>query len=538
MPFRPPVESLEPRVLMSVSKNASGWTVVGKSSDTRVIYVSASAGNDRNSGLSSSAPVKSLSKAKSLVRAGKPDWMLLKRGDAWTERLGTWTKSGRSASEPMLIGAYGSGARPLLRTGKDTGFNTNGYNVDNVAIIGLSFHAHTADPYSSAYTGKAYNAGLRIIGQSDNLLIEDCAFDAYDTNINVGPWKGNPRNITIRRSVITDAMGSGIYATGVAGLRVEQSVLDHNGWNEKTNVDGVSHNLYIQPSVTNVVVDGNIIARAGSHGVQARGGGRITNNLFYANGIGLSFGLVHGVEAKAGGVSGAIDGNVFLGTRRITRPGRGWGIAIEIGNTKRDGNTTIANNVFAHGGASQNPAIHLGYGSGIKNASQTVGLNDVTIANNVVYDWHHAIGMKSDFVAGGKGLKALNDLVVRDNQFQNPYGTRHVVHASPISKAEEKWSNNTYHDETSSSGWFVVGRSTTSLSTWRSKLESTARSKKLAYVAPNRTLETYAGATLSGTGSKTASGFLTAARKQGFGTWTTPLTAGGAITYIKAGFKA
>ena len=46
----------------------------------RIIYVSSSEGNDLNSGLSPSAPVRTLEAGYDLLRDGQPDWMLLKRG--------------------------------------------------------------------------------------------------------------------------------------------------------------------------------------------------------------------------------------------------------------------------------------------------------------------------------------------------------------------------------------------------------------------------------------------------------------------------
>ena len=59
--------------------------------DTRVVYVSSSAGSDSNNGLSSGArrSRRSPRRARSL-RNGSPDWMLLKRGDAWSENLSGW----------------------------------------------------------------------------------------------------------------------------------------------------------------------------------------------------------------------------------------------------------------------------------------------------------------------------------------------------------------------------------------------------------------------------------------------------------------
>src|SRR5688572_21963771 len=81
-------------------RDANGWTNFTPSGDSRVIYVS-STGNDSNSGLSASSPVKTIAKAKTLMRDLKPDWMLLKRGDTWNESLGDWRRRGRSSTEPM-----------------------------------------------------------------------------------------------------------------------------------------------------------------------------------------------------------------------------------------------------------------------------------------------------------------------------------------------------------------------------------------------------------------------------------------------------
>src|SRR5262245_21659489 len=69
--------------------DANGWTVFSPSSDSRTVYVSSSIGSDSNDGLSQSAPVKSLFKAVSLVRSGYPDWLLLKKGDTWTDETFT-----------------------------------------------------------------------------------------------------------------------------------------------------------------------------------------------------------------------------------------------------------------------------------------------------------------------------------------------------------------------------------------------------------------------------------------------------------------
>ena len=115
------MEPLEPRQLLSVSLDANGWTVAAPSPGARVIYVSSSSGGDSNPGSSPAAPVKSLHHAESLLQNGSADEMLLECGNIWNESLGVWTVSGRSAVDPIVVGSYGSGARPLLETGAQDG---------------------------------------------------------------------------------------------------------------------------------------------------------------------------------------------------------------------------------------------------------------------------------------------------------------------------------------------------------------------------------------------------------------------------------
>src|SRR4051794_9806043 len=63
------VERLEERWLLSVAKDANGFTVVTPAAGDRMIYVSNSTGND--DGIYTQAnPVRTLAQAKSLVRDG------------------------------------------------------------------------------------------------------------------------------------------------------------------------------------------------------------------------------------------------------------------------------------------------------------------------------------------------------------------------------------------------------------------------------------------------------------------------------------
>jgi hypothetical protein len=359
--------------MADVETNPSGWTVITPSSDTRMVYVSDVTGNDENSGLDAGSPVKTLARGASLLRDGQPDWLLLKRGETWTnQNLGDWTKRGRSAQEPMLISAYGEGDRPLLRTGNSNGITMwrGGVDYSNIAIIGLHFEAHTNTGLNGAH-------GIRLDRPGQNLLIEDVELEKYATNI-VAQSTDPARpfeNLSIRRSVIHDAFAQhtgisggshsqGIYTSNVRGILIEENVLDHNGHNPE--VAGAeptifNHNLYIQTDSDDLVVRGNIISRAAAHGLQARPGGLVEDNLFLDNSMAMFI-------AGEGGT--AIDNVILHGSTNQLLPDgqpRAWGIDmkdIDVSEALR--------NIIAHtpGGT-----------------QALVGLAGVTSEDNVVYKW-------------------------------------------------------------------------------------------------------------------------------------------------------
>jgi hypothetical protein len=537
----PSIEALESRTLLAVSVGSDGFTDFTASSDTRKVYVSSASGKDTNTGTSSTSPVRTIAKARSLMRSGRPDWMLLKRGDVFYESLGSWTLSGRSASEPMLISSYGTGARPMLNTGAAYGVSFSGQVVSNLVIKGIYFHAHTRDPGAAPYFSTAGDVGMRIVGSGTNLLLEDNVVDSYTENVVVDNWNGRYSNVKFRRNVVVDSYdpsdgnSQGMYVSGVDTIVIEGNVFDHNGWNSavsggQSNI--YSHNIYMQSGNTGVTVKDNIIANASSHGLQARAGGNITNNLFIRNPIHLSFGFVNSASVKAGGVSGTIEGNVFYAGRDIAGAKRGW--AIEISNTKVGGGTVIRKNVFAQDVQKAYAAIILGYGTGVENQDQAVGINDLTIQDNTVYNWHSAISLKSGLKAGGTGYNALNRLVVRDNRFQNLFSDKIVTHAISYSSASETWANNRYYDDAASSGWFSLAGTTTSYDSWKSKVESTAGKVKVTFVDPTRSIATY---NVSQGGAGDFNSYMAEVRKQSETTWRAAYAAPAVVGYIQTGYS-
>ncbi|HEX8912777.1 MAG TPA: Calx-beta domain-containing protein [Humisphaera sp.] len=498
------VEALEGRQFLSVSV-VGGWTKVTPPSGAKAIYVSTS-GNDGNSGTSPSSPVRSLAKAQRLMRSGAGDQMLLKRGDTFRESFGYWTISGKDSQNPALIGTYGSGARPVVATGRADALFTSFNGIHDLAIIGINLNGFGR--------GSAMYDGISTTGRVNNLLIEDCKIEGYRNNIELETATGGVSNVKVRRSVVTDSYSpgshsQGLYADGVKGLLLEENVFDHNGWGHGAGMVVFNHGAYVTGKCSGLVATGNVFSNNSAFGLQARPGGTITNNLFVNNATHMSFGVVNGEGyVTAGGVSGTVSGNVFTGGHTIG--GVPYGTAIEVGNVR---GATISDNLFLNGDTkAYNPAILLTSIRGTANPGQAVGVNNLTVANNVVYGW--AQGLRISGVSP-------NNLQVRNNDFQN---IRYFQAVQIGDSNVGSWSGNRYYvPGNSKTPVQLRGRSYT-IAGWKA-YDSGAQEVRVGYPDSGRTLNGY------------AAGFTDKARLLSSGSWDTRYTAGAAVAYVKGGFR-
>lgn len=149
----------------ALSSDIKGWieSVLNHRNDycadatrTKYIYVSDSEGSDSNDGLTEETPVKTLSKAQTLLSSrGSGTNILLKRGDIWQRQSITIGTSNTK------LGAYGLGEKPVLigcekiaaGSGSWTHESSNAYSasVDPLTGVNLVF---AGDPSTS--TGYAY----------------------------------------------------------------------------------------------------------------------------------------------------------------------------------------------------------------------------------------------------------------------------------------------------------------------------------------------------------------------------------------------
>jgi hypothetical protein len=169
----------------------NGWHEFTPDSNTRIIYVDATSGGD---GVGqaydwddpavgadpfnpvSAQPYQSIAAGIAAARDGFPDWVLLKRGEAFTES-GFTLKSGLSDNSRFLVGAYGSGERPVVATGTGGAFFISG-DLEHSCLVDIDFYAHTRNPSDPSYTGRSGSSGIAhsFFGSQAfrNFLMEGC----------------------------------------------------------------------------------------------------------------------------------------------------------------------------------------------------------------------------------------------------------------------------------------------------------------------------------------------------------------------------
>lgn len=363
-----------------------GWTKITAPQDSRIIFVSSSQGKDTNTGSSSDNPVASLSKAFALTRDNSPDQILLKTGDTWVDETFTDFHSGLSADQPFVLSYYGdSSTRPLIKISSQFIQTTK----SNIAIIGLEIYYWVHDPHNPYYSTDKRLSGLDFHNGSENILLEDCVFRFFQITCQY-----NCKNFKMRRCIITDAWAphsydmeehtlehriQGLFVHETEGILIEECLFDHNGWNQVVDGAGANmynHNIYLQgtnPSWEKIIIRNNIISRGAAHGLQARAGGVINNNLFIQNAIHLN---TWSVEQAPEGARVDIQKNILTETRQMDstnaewpRTGARFGLDIKLPGL-------VENNIISH-------SIN-------KDGKAITEPNIATYINNIIYNFYRS----------------------------------------------------------------------------------------------------------------------------------------------------
>jgi hypothetical protein len=464
--------------------------------DSRIVFVSSSTGNDGTavdytpaseeigddpfSVAGGVMPYATLSAAVARLRSGYPDILLLRRGDTWSTGFGFWSKNGRSNTERMIVASYGtSTSLPILEATNPVSLHGGGPApavFQHLIFADFVGYNPVKDPEHPSHAGGTTVTGCSVAWDCDGVLFEGIHLNYNGMNLNVSLPKVI-RNYCVRRSVIknhysTNSHAQGMYICGADNLLLEENCFDHNGWNtEVTGAQktGFNHNLYIDNGNTNVTFRKNICSRASSHGLQLRCGGIATGNLFSLNAINTLVG--GGTEPNEGGITCTYEENVVLGAADISA-GTPRGTGVDVANILSG---TIARNIFAHlGPLSTDNKICISLApSSPGSTTPTIGINDLVIADNLVWNWEGRILMLGDSSSEGLEHGKIHNVTLLRNRFAE-FSSVWVVQLHENFHQQMLFQEgNKFTTGASTNNWMLIGATYMSLSSFNTIVGNT-----------------------------------------------------------------
>ena len=506
-----------------------GWTVITPSPDTQKIHVSSSAGDDTNDGRLEH-PVATLARGAAMLRDGYPDWLLLKRGDVWNERIKLnrgWKVplSGRSHDEPIYVGPYSPpdtsppdtgppDSRPLLQRTPTESAGVGGTMIF-VVVQDLNLQ------------GVQASTAIGLEGDSHHVTFEGIAAVGFKVGLRTSGTDDLPmHHIQVRRCVIAGSKSLGAYLNYTDDLLVEECVWDDNG-TDKTR----EHNIYKSRGGKRQVYRGNIFSRGSNHGLKMRA--ECTNyvvedNLFTRNQNALALTL-DGDDVRHGHVDWAnrdvaIRGNVFLEEGRDI-----GGMCMLISHVS---GLTIAENYIVAGRVTPfNAALQFIEG----HALALVQRENVVVRGNVIAGWPSnavrwgALNAHQNTHGGNRFEGNIVQAVNHPTLGKKSYAWRGAVDGSA---GVLTFGGNSYDiPGAPSEGWWRTAGKNLTPDQWRAATgEADAQAVRITWADPTRTIGTFMP---PGQGFAE---FIAAARANRRGAWDPKYTAAAVNAYIRAGF--
>ena len=390
---------------IGLGADANGVPLLTKDANARYIYWNPShaAANDTNAGTDPALPKKTLKSAWWSLRDGYGDWLLMAQGATSTEGFSNIApRNGLSAQYPIVVTTYNP-ADPANPAQMRQGMVTVGTNpTDSLLDIGDPKAANRTVFENITFDKPATNNwsvfGLGT-GQKD-LMFFNVRFLRTPVAFQ-GDYSGNVvstrmSNLVFRRCVFAYAYSpsghaQGMYLWTTNGVTIEDSIFYHNGWqgtdrNAVTTDTGAlpnifKHGAYFGTLTENTVFRRNLVADNSSHGLQLRGGGVATDNVFAKNPLNVTVGGGDSYNLyRPNGVPYTFTNNVMVGSEDIdAKNPRGFGVTFM--NTQ-DGGVASGNIVVNIGATSTGNRFSL---SAAANFNQPTY---VSWTNNIQYQWN------------------------------------------------------------------------------------------------------------------------------------------------------
>jgi len=543
---------------LNLPRDVNGWTIFTASNDTRLIYVSSSGddstaqyylpsdpeiGSDPFNPTGTIKPYATFAAAFANVRDGFPDWVLFKRGETWIVSSSiSINKSGRSLTEPLVVGAYGgSGDCPILNT---TDLSSEavyiGQNRNYIALFGLDFYCKSRNPDDggTVISGKE---GIFIYAPTENIdgiLIEGCKFRWYTIGANLDCAETSDVSIELRRNTFadsydTDAHSQGIYAHHITRLKLYQNYFIHCGWRiPSTNAgedatDGqatiFNHSMYLS---SNKIVDSdeNVSVYPSASNIKVSRKEMTIQHRFNND---LHIGGFDSIQAGGNFPDDGYDDHLpdFHYINTVFTNGADTDYldidscnGITLGGLVQNG--LISNNlIMNYGNVNGAECLTTGY-----RTSQ-----DVIWQSNVVYN----AGKKRPINISYGAIDSQN-IVFKDNLIQLPgiTITSGVAYAGWDCRSEYSFSGNKYY---AGNDLFYTNGVSTDYAGWVSWIGETGSSwAQQTFTDPTRDIDTYM--TYIGETPATIDGFIAKCREQDRFSWDSRFTAAVVNDWIRAGF--
>ncbi len=547
-------------------QDENGFTVLKAQSDSRIIYVHSSNGNDSTGeiygvdspevGENPFAPsddikaYATIAAAQENMRDNQADVLLLAAGEVWNESLKL--THGKSINERSIYGTYGEGNRPELRTGYASGI-TN-LQITNVIVSGIKFWAHSRDDEGAYFESlQAGDPGFNFYNDLGrpvlNVLIEDCFFRSYTGNVITGvvdEGKVKMEKIVLRRNIVSrnyspssHSQGlfySGSGDTGGTTILLEENIFDHNGWRIQNTTGDMSadngqavffnHNTYFA-NAKGVLFYGNIFLKSSSmgnkwtanNGMASSRDIALINNLYVDGEIGISMGGNESGPLRFQNVM--ISDNVFsnIGKSQPTNRTLAWGLTVK----DWDGGE-VKNNLFIH---QKNTAITNMFAVNINTESES---RNISFTNNIAYGLTSEGGSLSLFRITDEGT--VGNINISENYMYESGNSAIITYDG---ESGFTFSKNNYMGINPNGEWFHSNGNSMDIDAWRSSYESDAEILDLSsWPEPERDVDGYIS--MLGKGSSIED-FANSLYEQSRNNWDVNLTAPYINQWIKGGFN-
>jgi len=518
-----------------------GWVRWTPNSDSRIVYFDPDNGNDSTARVYAKAQItsgdpffpgftpaafKTVAAAYAQIRDSYPDWLLCRSGMSYVGALPDWKKAGRSSTERMVVGFYGTGDLPLFlyandQSGLSLYANQLSTNLRHLAFVNLRF-------LPANFTQASQNPiGINIIGQVSDVIL--------DGVISEQAWKNwviqdiddglghtfRPFDLTLFRCQGNDAKDYtpgnptgtcvGIYISGTAGgkIRIIEGVFDRNG------VDWPSifrHNIYVQVDAIGVEIYNTLHSR-GWISLEHRAGGINRGNV----------GLDNSFHFVLGNVSDSMDASwlVCLDSHDIdpTNNDLNLGVGIQAAGNETGNHIEITDFICSK----RTPAA----GYNVSALSTANIIEYAAFRRGVVYGWANN-GSGAGFFLGGSSVTP-GGVIVEAVDIQQPGGGQVFVdylRASPVISGGRQYSPTSLAYQ---SGNDPQTRGTFELE----HLGDSSTVAAVTYPDPTRDASRYMAAK-GQVGALDA--FMTKARANVRSNWSADWTAKAIGDYIRAGF--